>query len=92
MLGMLGFGIPMESATVFLEPDQRILIYTDGIPEADNRQGKMYGDDTLTDFFNEHGELGAQEFINGLIDDVKSFTHGAPQSDDITALYLCREK
>jgi sigma-B regulation protein RsbU (phosphoserine phosphatase) len=90
MLGMMGFDIPMASEKVTLEKGQRFLIYTDGIPEADNRKGEMYDDPTLAVFFEEHGDLGAQHFIDDLIADVKKFTAGAPQNDDITALYLIR--
>ena len=92
MLGMMGFDIPMESDTVTLEPGQRFLLYTDGIPEADNRTGDMYEDETLAAFFENNATINAQKFIDDLMNDVKKFTGGAPQSDDITALYLKREK
>ncbi len=90
MLGMMGFDIPMPSEKVTLEKGQRFLIYTDGIPEANNRKGEMYDDPTLAAFFEQHGDLDAQHFIDDLIADVKKFTAGAPQNDDITALYLKR--
>ena len=92
MLGMMGFDIPMESEKVRLEPGHRFLIYTDGIPEADNRKGEMYDDPTLKAFFEKHSTPGAQQFIDELIQEVRAFTGGAPQSDDITALYLIRSR
>ncbi len=91
MLGMMGFDIPMDCDTVILEPGQRLLIYTDGIPEADNRQGDMYDDPRLAAFFEKNGHLSAPQFINALMTDVRAFTGGAVQSDDITALYLKRK-
>ena len=91
MLGMMGFDIPIESEKVLLERGQRFLLYTDGIPEADNRKRDMYGDATLAAFFDNHGNLGAQQFIDKLMQDVDAFTGSAPQSDDITALYLKRD-
>ena len=92
MLGMMGVDIPMQSDKVILEPGERFLIYTDGIPEASNRRGDMYDDATLVAFFKNHASLSAQQFIDVLMADVRDFTGGAPQSDDITALYLKRMK
>ena len=50
MLDMMGLDIPMETAKVTLEKGQRFLLYTNGIPEADNRTGEMYDDPTLAAF------------------------------------------
>ncbi len=90
MLGMMGFDIPMESETITLERGQRFFIYTDGIPEADTRAGEMYDDERLQQFFIEHPRENAQEFIKKLLHDVRTFTGGAPQRDDMTALYVKR--
>ncbi len=90
MLGMMGFDIPMQTGKVILEKGHRFLLYTDGIPEANNRKGEMYDDESLTAFFENHPELDAQRFIDELIAEVKTFTAGAPQTDDITALFLKR--
>jgi len=50
----------------------------------------MYDDPTLVAFFENHPKHGAQEFIDALMRDVRVFTGGAPQSDDITAMYVMR--
>lgn len=91
MLGMMGFDIPMQPEKMILGKGQRLLLYTDGIPEADNRKGEMYDDPTLAAFFENHATLSAQQFIDDLMADVRSFTGGTPQSDDITALYIVRK-
>jgi len=90
-LGMLDMDFPYESETLTLGSGERLLLYTDGIPEAHNRLNELYESDTpLKEFVVGHVPPGAGAFIAELINDVKRFTADAPQSDDITALYLLR--
>ncbi len=89
--GMLDFGLPYESSTIKIEPGDKILFYTDGITEAMNRNGEEYSDEKLESFFLKENQDCAEIFIKNLIGDVKIFTANTPQSDDITALYLCRK-
>jgi|GEM_PF-512458 sigma-B regulation protein RsbU (phosphoserine phosphatase) len=88
----LDFGSQYESGFIKLEPGEKILFYTDGITEAMNGKGEVYSDKKLELFFlNDHSE-DADTFIDKLISDVKRHTAGTGQSDDITALYLARNK
>lgn len=66
-----------------MELEDRVYIYSDGIPEALNPQGEMYGDDRLTDMFNGSHK---DPFVR-LIYDIKAFT-GSDQNDDITIIEL----
>jgi sigma-B regulation protein RsbU (phosphoserine phosphatase) len=90
--GMLDFGLPYESATIKLEPGQKILFYTDGITEAMNNLNEEYTDERLESFFINSNHATANDFINELMNDIKKHTELTPQSDDITALYLIRKK
>jgi sigma-B regulation protein RsbU (phosphoserine phosphatase) len=70
---------------------ERLLLYTDGIPEATDSRQRMYDEDfPLRDFVSGHSSPRAETFIQELIADVKKFTGNAPQNDDITALYLLK--
>ena len=51
---------------------------------------EMYDDDRLETFLLKNRSKPATEFIEELIGDVGKFVGKAPQSDDITALYLKR--
>ncbi len=90
--GMLDFGLPYESAFVQMEPGEKILFYTDGITEAMNGKNEEYSDEKLELFFLNNKPSKAEIFIKSLIMDVKKHTEDTPQSDDITALYLIRNK
>lgn len=66
-----------------MEPEDRVYIYSDGIPEALNPAGEMYGEERLLEMFN--GER-KDPFVR-LIYDIKQFT-GPEQNDDITIIEL----
>ena len=46
----------------------------------------MYGEERLLKFFNEYGSN--ENPINGLLNDIKAFTKGKEQYDDMTLIYL----
>jgi serine phosphatase RsbU (regulator of sigma subunit) len=94
--GGLALGIledfPFSAERAVLAPGERLLLYTDGITEARNRDEVLY--DTvrpLKDFVARHAPDRAESFITVLTTDISDFTGAAPQSDDITALYLIRQ-
>ena len=61
---------------------------TDGITEAMNKNGEEYSDERLEELVSGLGRFSAGETLSKILDDVKTFIEGAPQSDDITALIL----
>ena len=90
--GMLDLGLPYESEKIVLQKGERLLLYTDGIPEATNDQTKLYESKSPLDaFLKDRRSDTADAFIKVLIADIQKFTGDAPQSDDITALYLIRK-
>lgn len=71
-----------------LNPQEGILLYTDGVTEAFNMKGDEYSDDRLMKLLSTFENFDAQKVVNSVVEDVKLFSHGAPQSDDITLLYF----
>ena len=90
-LGMLDIDFPYQTEHLTLEKGERLLLYTDGITEATNDRDQLYDSATPLDrFMMAHKPGRADAFIQDLIGDIRRFTGSAPQSDDITALYLLR--
>ena len=89
--GMFDMEIPYESENIIMKPGERLLLYTDGIPEAMNENEEEYSDQSLIDFFKERNLQNAKSFINELMVDIRRHTGSTPQSDDITALCLIRK-
>ena len=63
-----------------------IILYTDGITDATNKNDKMYGEDRLLNFFNEFES--DENPIIPLLNDIHDFTKDAKQYDDMTLLCL----
>ncbi|MGD9591536.1 MAG: SpoIIE family protein phosphatase, partial [Candidatus Berkiella sp.] len=63
-------------------------LYTDGVTEAENKDGNMYSDQKLSDNLDKYRDLAANELINTIRADITSFASGWPQSDDITMLAI----
>lgn len=66
-----------------LLPEDVVLLYTDGINEAMNRQSQEYGMDRLRAAVSR-GSLSSKQLIERILADVRRFVGGAPQSDDQT--------
>lgn len=69
-----------------LKKDDMLLIYTDGVTEAMNDRREQYGEERLLSVIREYGDLSPDDFIARLEADIKKFTAGYPQNDDITVV------
>jgi CheY-like chemotaxis protein/anti-sigma regulatory factor (Ser/Thr protein kinase) len=65
-----------------IEEGDKIYIYSDGIIEASNHEGEMFGTDRLLDYFKEGADV--DNLFENIIKGVNQFRFGIGQSDDIT--------
>jgi sigma-B regulation protein RsbU (phosphoserine phosphatase) len=77
-----------QTFTTKLGKGDRILLYTDGVTEAIDPEGALYGESRLLELATKRASATAQELVDGLRDDVNRFARGAAQADDITILAL----
>ena len=77
-----------RQAELQLEPGDRLLLYTDGVVEAHDRNGKLYGDEHLKSMVEETRNLPGEQVLKRVFDDVSVFATGVPQFDDITMVVL----
>ena len=90
----VGISLPDESLfrksisleKIKLKKDDMLLIYTDGVTEAMNERREQYGEQRLLYLIKENGHLHPENFISVLDRDIKKFTGGYPQNDDITVV------
>ncbi|HOW88397.1 MAG TPA: SpoIIE family protein phosphatase [Candidatus Omnitrophota bacterium] len=73
--------------TVHLEPNDALFLYTDGVIEARDRRGKEYSIERLAGCVKERA-ASAAAYSERVFADVRKFTTGAEQHDDITALTI----
>ncbi|MBN2189072.1 MAG: SpoIIE family protein phosphatase [Chitinispirillaceae bacterium] len=78
------FNALLEEAVLPLLPGESYLAYTDGVSEANNEQKQLYGLPRLMNVFKGLGQETADRMVEGILNDVKSFTGSQPASDDIT--------
>ena len=71
-----------------LNEGDRLLLYTDGITEAHDRSGGLYGTDRLTHVLEETADESGEKVLEGVISDVQRFSKGEPQFDDMTMLIV----
>ena len=63
-------------------------LYTDGVTEATDPEGNQFGERRLIDLLAEPTGTDAGGWVTGVSAAVPEFSHGAPQSDDVTCLAL----
>jgi len=77
-----------------MDAGSRLILYTDGVTEARNNNGDLWGDDTLAQWWKSAigTHLTAEALKNNLIDTVKEFVGDAAATDDFTFLVLADDK
>jgi len=77
-----------ESAAVKLEKGDFLVIYTDGVSEAVNVKTEMFEEERLQHLLESFQGQTVEQLAETIREGVKTFTQGAPQSDDITILVV----
>ena len=84
-------GMGYEENEVVLGAGDRVLFYSDGLVEAHNPEGEMFGFPRLRRFVAEHDEEKEGSLVDFLMEELYSFTgEGWEQEDDITLMALQR--
>jgi len=73
--------------TTRLDEGDLVFAYTDGVNEAKNSQGELFGEQQILEAAALK-DAGAETFLENMLDAVRAFRGAAPQSDDITMLAL----
>ena len=73
------------------ETGDRLLLYTDGLTDAENAAGESFGDAALSTFIQEKQDLQAEQFVDLLLKEALAWSYAgtrARQEDDITILVI----
>lgn len=73
---------------VQLKQGDVLFVYTDGVPEAIDKETQAYGMDRLLHVLNKNKSLELKDILNSVNEDVQSFSEGMPQFDDTTMLAI----
>jgi len=86
-VGMLDIA-EWKDAALSLEPQDLLVLYTDGVSEAMNRAREFYGPGRLVAAIQRNFHLPVDELTAAVRADIAEFTGGEPQRDDLTLLIL----
>ena len=86
-LGMLD---PLEllEFSIVLRPGDRLVVFSDGVPDAVDEQGRQYGYERMRQYLRENQELPVKFLVDGLASDVAKWRGTAPAFDDLTLLAI----
>jgi DNA-binding NarL/FixJ family response regulator len=81
-----------KQKVVRMSPGDLLMLYTDGITEAQNPQGDFFGDDRLLDAVLAKAGCTAEEVQTALLEEVNRFVGHAPRQDDIALIVIRRKE
>ncbi len=74
-----------KQAKVVLQPGDRVLFYTDGIPDIENNQKKPWGErEFIKSILSANSQTAVQTSVATMVHQFKDFRKNAPLKDDIT--------
>jgi serine phosphatase RsbU (regulator of sigma subunit) len=83
--------VTWEQGRIHLTPGDVLLLYTDGVIDAQDTKETMFGQERLLAVALATFKGGAQRMQDDLLAEIRRFVGGAPQFDDLTMMVLARE-
>jgi sigma-B regulation protein RsbU (phosphoserine phosphatase) len=83
------FGTEYEKTEFVLSPGEAILFITDGVTEAENEEGELFGNGRLTHYFEE---ANGPPWARGLLERIDSWRGNAAMNDDLTLVEIWRDR
>jgi phosphoserine phosphatase RsbU/P len=80
--------VAFEERSLKLAVGDRLLLYTDGMTEAENQRGEFFGVDRLCSLFSAYRTLPAEALLERLLSDVRAFCGETPIRDDVSMAVL----
>jgi len=77
-----------EERTMQMDSGDCIVLYSDGVDEAQNASQEFFGSERLKEIVIKSAGLAAGLLMQKIIDEVKIFSKDVPQSDDITIIVI----
>jgi sigma-B regulation protein RsbU (phosphoserine phosphatase) len=82
--------IRYEEETIALQPNDIMLVYSDGCSEAMNSAGALFGEEEIRSVLQNHRATAASAVVAALLKSTAAHSGKAPQNDDRTVLAVRR--
>lgn len=89
-LGLMPPGLPFGEREHELRPGDTLLLFSDGVPEAQNRSDEEFGEARLIETVRAGAGLASAALIDHVMATIDGFVGDAPQFDDITLMVVRR--
>jgi serine phosphatase RsbU (regulator of sigma subunit) len=83
VLGLFDFA-SYQSRTLRLDKGDILVVYSDGLTDAQNQQQEMFGEERLLKIIQQEAPSGSHALERHFLAAIEEFTQGMPQTDDIT--------
>jgi hypothetical protein len=87
VVGMLPWAT-YRQGTVHMEPGDLLVLYSDGVLEAEDLSGEQFGEDRLLSTIKEQSALPCTQICDHIVNRVRSFTQTKSLQDDLTVLIV----
>ncbi len=77
---------PFTQTAVAFQPQDLFFFYSDGLTEAQNTNGDMFGEDRLADLIQANAQLSPQALLNRVHQEIVQYTQSNTFSDDFTCI------
>jgi phosphoserine phosphatase RsbU/P len=84
-------GMNLDEKEINIEPDDIVILYTDGLTEAVNKNDEQFGVDRLTKTVKNSLHLNVNDLVEKVKADVDEFTAGKPRFDDLTLVAIKKQ-
>jgi serine phosphatase RsbU (regulator of sigma subunit)/DNA-binding response OmpR family regulator len=81
-------GAVYEAKTIRLEPGDHLVLFTDGVLEAQNVKGEEFGEQRVRELLQKHAQANTAAILGCLKEALAAFSAMTPQHDDITLMVL----
>ena len=82
--------IELEDRQIMIDPGDVLVFYTDGISEALDARGGVFGVDRVSDALRRSSGTRAEDVLNEIVSRIETFVGDTPQSDDLTLFVVRR--
>ncbi len=88
LMGVMPTITPYKNEVTKLERDDLVIMFTDGITEAMDKENNEFSDERLEELSLTINNLSANDALEKILSEVEIFTGGVEQSDDITCIVV----
>lgn len=81
-----------EEYQILLQEGDTLFLYTDGVPEASDKDSQLWGTQRMLDALNKQDVTNLERMLVGMREEINGFVAGAPQFDDVTMLAMRIDK